>query len=105
VAHLEHRLCDVDLVDVQVSRKAFEIPEHLEAGDPEPARAHSRDGGGFTVGMTHDVGRIEHDLGQAGRLYRAQFGLQGSGQGNRVHPEVVQVHRWLTTSSKVTPPR
>ena len=40
-------------------------------------------------------------------LTRAQLGFERPRERDGVHAEVIEVHgfRWLTTSSKVTPPR
>ena len=58
MAHLEHRLGDVHLVGVQVAREPLEVAQHLEAGDPQAARAHRLDRGRLAAGVADDVGRI-----------------------------------------------
>src|SRR5213075_147457 len=103
-AHLEHALRDVDLVGMQVAREAFEVAQHLESGDAQPARAHRGDCRRLAVGMADDIGRVQHYLREAARLDGTELRLQRSGRRDRVHPEMIQVHL-LTTSSKVTPPR
>ena len=93
VAHVEHRLRDVDLVGVQMARQALEIAQHLEAGNPEAARAYGGDRSAFAVRVADDVVGIEHDLREARRLHRAQLGLQRPRQRDRVHAEMVEVHK------------
>src|SRR4051812_18424245 len=92
---------------MQVAGQAFEVAQHLEAGDAQPARAHGGDRGRFARRMADDVGRVQHDLREAGLADRAQLRLERARRRDRVHAEVVQVHEpdRLTTSSKVTPPR
>src|SRR6266480_1256972 len=101
VAHLQHRFRHIDLVRMQVTRKAFEIAQHLESGHAEPACAHRGDRGAFAVGMPDNVGGVQHDLRESRRLHRAQLRFQRACKGDRVHPEVIEVHglRWLTTNS------
>ena len=108
----EHRLGDVDLVGVQMAREALEVAQHLEAGDAQAALAHRPRRGRLAAGMADDVARREHDLREPGRAHRPELRLERPGEGDRVHAEVIEVHarpgsgrRWLTTSSKVTPPR
>jgi hypothetical protein len=106
-AHAEHRLRHVHLVGVQRARQAFEVAQHLEAGDAQAARLDRRHRRGLAAGMADDVGSVEHDLLEPGLAHRLQLGLERPGQGDGVHPEVIEIHdlTWLTTSSNVTPPR
>ena len=67
MAHLEHRLGDVDLVGVQVARQALEVAQHLEAGDAQAARAHGLDRRRRAAGMAGEVAGVEHHLGEARR--------------------------------------
>ena len=39
---------------MQVTREALEVPQHLEAGDPESAFAHRAHGGILAAGMADD---------------------------------------------------
>ena len=72
-AHLEHRLGDVDLVVVQVAGEAFEVAQHLEAGDAQAAgldHAHR----GVRRRRGGPSGRWpEHHLAEAGLAHRAQL--------------------------------
>jgi hypothetical protein len=92
---------------MQVAREAFEVPQHLEAGDAQAARAHRFDRGRLAVRMPDEIGGVQHDLREPGALDRPQLGLQRPRERDGVHPEVVEVHGFAceTTSSKVTPPR
>ena len=113
LAHAEHRFGDVDLVGVEMARQSLEVAQHLEAGRAEAALAHEAGRGRFAAGMARDVARRDHDLREARLAHRPELRLERPGEGDRVHPEIVDVHRaspaqgsrWLTTSSKVTPPR
>ena len=90
---------------MQVTREPLEVPQYLEAGDPEPALAHRAHGGILVIGMADEIRRVQHDLGEAGFADDAELGFERPREGDRVHSEVVDVHRWLATSSKVTLPR
>src|SRR4051812_24227451 len=113
----------------------FEAAQPLEAGDPQPARAHRRDRRRLALRMTGDVGRVQHDLREARLAHRAQLRLERPRERDRIHAEVIEIHkgvraifrlqlgaeqlsigvrkllrplyglRWLWTSSKVAPPR
>ena len=77
LAHLQHRLGDVDLVVVQVARQALEVAQHLEAGDAQPAVAHRGNRGFLAAGMADDVGGVEHDLREAGALIARSLASSG----------------------------
>jgi hypothetical protein len=89
----------------------FEIAQDLETGHAQAALAHRRDRGRFTSGMPDEVLRRQHDLCESAFAHRAQLGLERPGERDGIHAEVVLVHadppgrKWLTTSSKVIPPR
>ncbi len=90
---------------MQVSRETLEVAQDLEARDPEPAVVDRAHRGFFAAGMADDIPGVQHDLREAGVDDGAELGFERPGKRDRVHAEVVDVHRWLTTSSKVTLPR
>ena len=78
---------------MQVARKAFEIAQHLESGHSEPARAHRGERGAFAVGMADNIGGVQHDLRESRRLHRAQLRLQRPRERDRIHAEMVKIHK------------
>ena len=51
---------------MQVTREALEVPQYLEASDPEPTVAHRAHGGILAAGMADDIPGVQHDLREAG---------------------------------------
>ena len=60
-----------------MARQAFEVAQHLEAGDAQAARAHRLDRRVGAAGMAGEVVRVEHDLGETGGAHRAQLASSG----------------------------
>src|SRR3954462_10617973 len=77
---------------MQMAGETFEVGQHLEAGDPQPARAHRRDRRRLAVRMTRDVGRVQHDLRKARLAHRAQLRLERPRERDRIHAEVIEIH-------------
>src|SRR3954447_5931845 len=77
---------------VQMAGEPFEVAQHLEAGDPQPARAHRRDRRRLALRMARDVGRVQHDLREARLAHRAQLRLERPGERDRIHAEVIEIH-------------
>jgi hypothetical protein len=90
---------------MQMTGEALEVAQYLETRHAQAAAAHRGDRGVFTGRMAGDVGRVQHDLREAGGAHRAQLGLERPRERDRVHAEVLEVHAFDTTSSNVTPPR
>ena len=101
VAHLEHRLGDVDLVGVQVARQALEVAQHLEAGDAQAALAHRAIAAASPPGWPTMSRGVQHHLREAGVAHRAQLGLERPGERDRVHAEVVEVHGLQVTHDQL----
>src|SRR3954451_5797069 len=77
---------------MQMAGETFEVAQHLEAGDPQPARAHRRDRRRLAVRMTRDVGRVQHDLREARLAHRAQLRLERPRERDHIHAEVIEIH-------------
>src|SRR3954471_23418433 len=77
---------------MQMAGETFEVAQHLEAGDPQPARAHRRDRRRLAVRMASDVGRVQHDLREARLAHRAQLRLERPRERDRIHAEVIEIH-------------
>src|SRR5206468_11686504 len=91
---------------VQVPGESLEVAQHLEAGHPQAAGPHGLHRRLLAVRMANDVGGVQHDLGEARRPHRPELRLEGTGQGDRVHPEVIEIHgaSRLAISSNLNPP-
>ena len=98
---------------MQVTREALEVPQHLEARDPQPAIAYRAHGGLLAAGMADDVPGVQHDLREAGLPDAASLASSGPASVIVSMPKwsmfIVRLQRCrrssLTTSSKVTLPR
>ena len=93
VTHFQHRFGDIDLVGVQVTGQALEVPKHLKAGHAQTTVLHGVDGRGDATFVTGEIARRQHHLPDTRRPARGEPLLERARERKRVHAEAIEIHR------------
>ena len=91
MAHLQHRLGDVDLVFVQVTRQTFKVAQHLETGHTQPAVLDLLHRSLPAIGVLNKIPCQQHHLRKTSIANRIQLALERTCQRDGVHPEIVNI--------------